>query len=371
MRPNIVLLFLLYLLPASEYASGQDIPLKPLDLEKPLTRIGFGSCAKQFNPQPIWEAVVAARPELFILLGDNIYADTQDMTAMQAMYQQFADVPKFRQLRAECPLLAVWDDHDYGKNDAGIEYPKKVEAQQVFLDFIGEPQDSARRKTPGIYDAKIIGIPGQRVQIILLDTRYFRSALHTRENRGNRVFGNYGPYGPHNRNDNSEHSVLGEAQWKWLAEQLRQPAELRIIASSIQFIAEEHGFEKWGNFPLERDRLLKLIAETKANGVVFLSGDRHHAEISKLENPTVGYPLYDITSSSLNAPSGWQNERNRHRLGSIYRDENFGMLFIDWDQEQPTVTFEIRGLKGKTKIAEQVALSQLQNSSSIEITPQD
>src|SRR3954447_19771 len=95
-----------------------------------LTRIAFGSCARQDKPQPIWEAIVAAKPQLFLSLGDNIYGDTQDMAVMKKKYDQVAAIPVFQKLKQTCPILAAWDDHDYGVNDGGAEYPKKDESQQ-------------------------------------------------------------------------------------------------------------------------------------------------------------------------------------------------------------------------------------------------
>jgi alkaline phosphatase D len=84
------------------------------------------------------------------------------------------------------PVLAVWDDHDYGANDAGAEYPMKAESQRMFLDFFGVAGDSPRRRRPGIYDARVFGPPGRRVQVILLDLRYFRSPFAGRMSAGRR-----------------------------------------------------------------------------------------------------------------------------------------------------------------------------------------
>ena len=148
---------------------------------QPLHRIAFGSCATQARPQPIWDAVVATRPELTFLLGDNIYADTLDMNVMRAKYAKLAAMPGFQLLRKTCPIFATWDDHDLGANDAGGEYPKKDESQKIFLDFFGDPADSPRRHRPGVYDAKVFGPEGKRVQVIMLDTRYFRSPLKRKD----------------------------------------------------------------------------------------------------------------------------------------------------------------------------------------------
>jgi alkaline phosphatase D len=316
--------------------------------EKPLGVIAFGSCLKESRPQPIWEGVIAANPDVFVLLGDNIYGDTRDMKKLRGKWDAFAAVSGFSKLKTQCRLLATWDDHDYGENDAGIEYPKKAESQQIFLDFLDEPKDSARRNTPGIYDQVTIGPKGKRVQFILLDTRYFRTALKRAPKREK----GKGPYGP-DESDKAE--VLGEAQWRWLEKTLREPAEVRIIASSIQVVSTSHGWETWGNFPKERKRFLELLKKTKANGVIILSGDRHSAEISKL-NGSLPYPLFDVTSSAMNQTQRPDEEENPHREGDRYFRENFGVLKINWSKPVPRVTMEIRDLVGKVVRMTQVDL---------------
>lgn len=336
--------------------------------ETTLSRIGFGSCARQDQPQPIWDAIVAASPQMFILLGDNIYADTDDMNVMRAKYQLLADQPGFRRLKQTCPLLlATWDDHDFGANDSGAEYPKKAESQQVFLDFFGAPANDPRRTRPGVYSAQTFGPPGRRVQVILLDARYFRSPLKRGYRSGEPDEGLEGPYGP---NLDKDATMLGPAQWQWLEEQLRQPADLRLIGSSVQVISHEHGYEAWANFPAERERLLHLVRDTHAGGVIFLSGDRHEADISRLPaaDPLgVGYPLFDITSSSLNQKSGaltkakveFRNEINSYRVGSIYLEENFGLVNIDWTQPDPVIRLQICDVQGNVVLQQRVTLGQL------------
>jgi alkaline phosphatase D len=307
--------------------------------EEPIETIAFGSCLKQTRPQPIWESVRASNPDVFVLLGDNIYGDTRDMEKLKGKWDTFSAFPEFKKLREDCRLLAIWDDHDYGENDAGREFPKKVESQQLFLDFLDEPKSSERRKTPGIYDSVTIGPKGKRIQFILLDTRYFRSALKRAPKREK----GKGPYGP---NESEKAEILGEAQWRWLEKTLRVPAEIRVIATSVQVISTTHGWESWGNFPKERERFFSLLKETKANGVVLLSGDRHSAEISKLEG-VLPSPLFDVTSSAMNQKQRPQAEENSHRVGERYFDENFGLLQINWSKPKPIVTMEIRDLAGK------------------------
>jgi len=336
--------------------------------ELPLSRIAFGSCARQDSPQPIWTSVVANEPQRFIFLGDNIYADTEDMDVMRAKYQMLADQPGFQSLKSACPILATWDDHDYGANDAGVEYPKKKESQQIFLDFFGVPADSPRRQREGVYHAEVTGPVGKRVQIILLDARYHRSPLMTGYQPSERNEGFRGKYAP---NRSPEATVLGEAQWEWLSQQLKVPAEVRLICSGVQVVANEHGSEMWGNFPLQRQRLFKTIADSGAGGVIFLSGDRHLAEIARLapDHPNgIGYPLFDITSSSLNHPSGnmtkagtrFANEINLYRVGLTYFEINFGTINIDWDQPDPVVRLQVRDAENDVVLQQRVALSELQ-----------
>jgi alkaline phosphatase D len=332
-----------------------------------VSRIAFGSCARQDKEQPIWDAVVGTRPEHFVFLGDNVYADTEDMDIMRAKYALLGKQPGYVKLKATCPVHATWDDHDYGANDAGAEYPKKKEAQQVFLDFFGVPKDDPRRTREGVYSAQVFGPPGKRVQLILLDARYFRSPLKAGFKAGEPGEGRRGKYVP---NDDPAATVLGDVQWRWLAEQLKVPAELRLIGSGVQVVPDEHGSEMWGNFPHERKRLFKLIRDTGANGVVFLTGDRHLAEISKLPagHPDgVGYPLYDVCSSSLNAPSGnftkakvrFANEVNSYRVGLTYFDVNFGTVLIDWGPADPVVRLQVREESGDAVLQQRLTLAQL------------
>jgi alkaline phosphatase D len=320
----------------------------------PPARIAFGSCSHQDKPQPIWEAVVAAKPELYLSLGDTVYGDTKDMDVLRKKFAKLAALPGWQALRRTCPVLATWDDHDYGANDAGAEYPRKDESQQVFLDFFGVPKDSPRRTQKGVYHAQLFGPPERRLQVILLDTRYFRSPLKKR----GKFVPNQGPYVP---SADKTATMLGEAQWKWLEEQLRVPAKVRLLVSSIQVVAEDHGWEKWFNLPHERDRLYALIRDTKAAGVVILSGDRHLGELSVMD-AGVGYPLFDLTSSGINmATPRWRPlEPNRHRVATMNHGNNFGLVLIDWDRPDPLLRLQLRDELGEVTVQEKIPLSLLQ-----------
>jgi len=325
--------------------------------------IAFASCAKAEQPRQIWDSIRANNPDLFLFIGDNVYVDIprppDDASDFERTYDTFeANQPGWHALRREVPVLATWDDHDYGLNDAGKEWPLKEVAQQQFIDFFDLPQDSPVRRRPGVYDAHLFGPEGRRVQVILLDTRTFRDPL--RRNPKGRVNG----LGPYTARTDGKGTMLGEAQWAWLEKQLRKPADIRIIASSIQVIADEHGWETWGNFPHERDRLYQLIEETKANGVVFISGDRHLTECSRDLGPTTPYALFDLTSSGMNENKRHVREPNRHRMhrDEVYRQANFGIIRIDWEgdaKDGPGIWLTTRDKDNNLLISYPVAIKAL------------
>lgn len=339
---------------------------------EPLQKIAFGSCARQMQDAPLFNTVVAAKPDLFLMIGDVIYPDINDeatalldpwpskdsIKRIKQVYAQMSAKPEYQNLKKNIPMMAVWDDHDYGINDGDATFVLKEKSQKLFLDFFNEPADSKRRKTPGIYDAKIIGPEGKRVQIILLDTRYFRTPplpdkRSKEEKKALNIAGRYFP------NEDPVATILGETQWRWLEVQFRKAAEVRLLVSSYPVIAHELGRDAWGNFPLERKKLFKLIETTKANGVVILSGDVHFAEISRTnEGP---YPLVDFTSSALAAPSvGNEKFKNSYRISKTYSEVNFGLVEIDWEaQPAPQIALKAVGLDGKTVFSQEISLSDL------------
>jgi alkaline phosphatase D len=317
-----------------------------------LRKIVFGSCVKQDLPTPIFYTMSGEFPDLILFLGDNIYADTEDMAEMRAKYDRLESNADFRRLRAEFPIMATWDDHDFGVNDGGADYPQREASEKEFMRFWEVSPQSPVRTRAGVYDAKIFGPEGQRVQVIMLDTRYFRSSLK----KGERRVG--GPYTP---DDSPEKTMLGDAQWKWLEQQLEKPAEVRLIGTSIQLVPEAQGQEAWGNLPRERQRLMRLVSSTGATGVVLLSGDRHWAELSCCDQD-VPYPIYELTSSSFNQihPRGTPTENRFRSDERTYHRENYGVVRIDWDRENTSVTLEVKDMEGGIRIEKKIRIGELQ-----------
>lgn len=324
-----------------------------LDENKPIEHytIGFGSCGKQTKEQPILNVVVDNSPDVFIYLGDNIYGDTRDMAELQQKYDQLAAKPEFQRLKNTTPILATWDDHDFGENDAGRYYPFKEASKEIFLNFWEEPKDSERWKHKGIYHALRLKDAPIDIQVILLDTRTFRADLTERVKEKKTAYKN--DYQPTLSPDST---FLGAAQWAWLKTKLEEKADLRIIASSNQFSHEYNGWESWNNVPHERKKMLQLIQETKANGVVFLSGDVHWGELSKYENEYT-YPIYDVTSSGLT--QSWHDiEPNKNRIGFPIRKNNFGLIEIE-TQKRTKLTFKLKNKRDQIAVEYSIYLSEL------------
>ncbi|MBX9737842.1 MAG: alkaline phosphatase family protein, partial [Phycisphaerales bacterium] len=204
----------------SDQARASTPAPAPRDDSQSVQLIAFGSCARERKPQPIWSQIISAKPDLFLMIGDNHYADVWEKDGKMGMrpvekierideaYAALAAVPGFTELRSQCPMMATWDDHDYGANDAGKDFPLREQSKQVFLKFWGLGDDSAMREQPGVYHARTFGPQGQRVQVIMLDTRFNRDAI-TRLPREQRIEGR-GPYAP--ITDKTK-TMLGEAQW--------------------------------------------------------------------------------------------------------------------------------------------------------------
>lgn len=309
---------------------------RAIDTTTAPTVIAFGSCNKLDKPQNMWGDVAANNPNLWIWLGDIIYADTSNMKVLAAEYKQLKTGPDYKKLRAKAQIIGVYDDHDYGKNDSGKGYPMKKASKKCLMDFLDVPGNNPVRKREGAYTSYTFGKGAQRIKVIVMDTRYFRDTLYEDPTKQRKYL------------PNMEGDLLGETQWKWLEKELKNsPANLNILCSSIQILANDHGYEKWGNFPNARKRLLSLIAQSKPKNLLLLSGDRHMAEVSKMDLQGLPYPLYDFTSSGLTHIRSGNNEMNRLRVGDMIVKKNFGLLKIRWEGEHPVVTMQVRGLQNE------------------------
>lgn len=312
-------------------------------------KIGFGSCYYQDYSSRIWETLKKEQLDYFIFLGDNVYADAEK--EMELAYRKLFRNTSFQEFRKRTEILAIWDDHDFGANDAGKEFPGKTKAKELFLRYWYQDKNRSLfdeiSSREGVYHSYRISGNHFTVLVILPDTRWFRDPLE-------KETGFKKGYVP---TKDETTTILGKEQWDWLQKELKKNADLVILASSIQVIPEEHPFEKWANFPHERKKLLELIAESNIPIIIF-SGDRHFAEISKIEltgknKNTV--TVYEITSSSLNQElpdiykENIKNEKNKYRIAGPFFTPNFGFLSISMNDRKMKISAGIKDDRGNVK----------------------
>ncbi len=286
------------------------MPSAPFDEAQQINRVCFGSCyAPQFKQSHVWRSIQSLQPDAFLYIGDNVYQSDEngrpELLELREAYSQLAAETDFAALRLQVPVLPVWDDHDYGMNNAGASFGPRLQSEALFKHVWALPPDDERMHREGVYVSRSVGAIGRRTQLILLDCRYFLT----------------------------DDAILGEAQWAWLEELLAAPAELRIIASPTPVLTQAERFEGWRDWPSERERLFSQIG--RSNGVVIVSGDSHVGAHYRREEG-VAYPLLELTASSLNFP--WPEHTHippgppdGARVGPVFWESNFGAVEPDWE----------------------------------------
>lgn len=304
--------FFLLLIFSSNFIYGESI------------KIGLGSCLDQDYPQPIWQSIEKEDLSYFIFLGDNVYGDTRygSLRKMKSAYdKQKKILPDFLN---DISIFSIWDDHDFGINDGGADYRFKRRAQELYLDFWEITKDDDRSNREGIYFSENKVFFDKKFKFIFLDTRFFRSKLKGKKS-------NY------IENIEPDATILGNAQWTWLENELKSDFDFLFIFSSIQIIAKDHRFEKWSNFPNERAKLFKLLEQFNDKTILF-SGDRHRAGIYGKNG------IIEVTSSSMNKPGSSFTETDSYLIGKTYPQENYGVIEI----LENTIRIKIKDIKGNT-----------------------
>jgi alkaline phosphatase D len=311
-------------------------------------KIAVGSCFLDSRGGTALADIAEQGPDLMLWLGDNVYADATDMTLLRTMYDTLGGNPRFAALRDSVDMMATWDDHDYGNDNANGSWPLKEASKAEFLRFWGAGEDDPRWDQPGVYSSRTFGEGDRTVQVILLDNRY-----------------NLDPWDYEGIDPNRQ--VLGDVQWAWLRERLLEPATIRIIGSGVQVVQDydiSDIWEAWGDSPLQRERLFRLIRELRVPGVLFVSGDMHFAELSRHPDDAMalGYPTWDLTASGLDRietenPGEWNNP---YRVGGLLNSHRkHGVIGIDWATDDPQIHLQI--WDGRALFLDQVIrLSELQ-----------
>ena len=302
----------------------------------------FGSCSNQNKLMPHWNYINSYKPDYLILLGDNVYGDfnNSDATNLQNAYKVLDNDKYFRLLKETTDIFSIWDDHDYGKNDGGKNWIYKEKAKKLFLDFYNVNENDERRKREGLYKSWEI-YNSVKIKVIALDTRYFKDefTINRNINIKKKYVSNY----------NNKKTILGKKQWNWVSNEFNTDYDILLILSSIQILSKNHGWEKWNNFPHERNKIINLIKNSKRPTII-LSGDRHVGGIYKLNDK-----IYEITSSSFNQSEFNLIENDQLLIGKIITKNNFGFMKIN--TKEKVVDIQLReGFFNENKILSKIQI---------------
>lgn len=315
-----------------------------------LNRIGFGSCHHQlFKPFKAIQQLSQQNLDLFLMGGDNIYGDLFAIAPgseqfMRDSYGKLFSNRDFKDFYANVPFITTWDDHDYGQNDGDRTNPAKGYAKKLFFEFWKVVKSRRQNPDGAIYGSYYYGTGDKRVQILVLDLRWNMSPRS-----GDQISG-------WNIQTNTATTLLGQKQWEWLNEELQKPAKVRIVMSSLQFAATYNKYEAWNIFPHEQRRMLNMIKSTGAEGLFFVSGDVHYADLSVVNEDNL-YPIYDITASGMNIENA-EPYVNGNRITS-HVGLHYGIIDIDWAASPAVVNLEIHNLNGQKVIERAVSLDEL------------
>ncbi len=230
----------------------------------------------------ILKSMTSTPADLMIWLGDNTYtreADYSSGSGIESRYRHTRMEPNLQPFLAKINHYAIWDDHDFGDNDGNKSFELKDFSTDCFKNYWGNK--TYGEKGSGIYS----NFRFSDAEFILLDDRTYRDESELDENK-------------------IEKTQLGKNQLSWLKDKLKHSrASFKFVCVGGQFINEHTDKESFNLYKKEREEIIRFITDQKISGVIFLSGDRHHTELLKNDSVTasLGYPLYDLTSSSITA----------------------------------------------------------------------
>jgi alkaline phosphatase D len=318
--------------------------------------VAFGSC---LNPstqpmQPIFTEVLQHRPVAFLFLGDinympghsNHYPVDRDTVryAMAGYHREVRHVPEVRALMASTPSYGIWDDHDFGPNDADRTFAFRHESLEMYRRYWPNA-GAGTATTKGVFHAFKIA----DVEFFMLDDRYHRDPNQAEDRR----------------------TMFGDGQMKWLKDGLKSStATFKVIANGNSMVVDfHHRHEVWDNFGSERDDFLQWLFDEGINGVFFIVGDWHIGTLNKLYRPGDGYPLFELLSSNAavrrepigeRPKSGWRD--NPQSVAPQYRGYNFGMLRFSGKKGERQVALQIIDAYGSVQIEQLLSESDLKKA---------
>ena len=300
--------------------------------------VAVGSCT--YVNEPLWDrpgkgygdsmeifkSIAAQKPDLMLWIGDNTYTREGDWNSRGGFMHRYShtrSLPEMQELLSAAQHYATWDDHEFGPNDSDRSFWNKEISAEAFRTFW--PMPSQPLGNGPVTSTFSWG----DCQFFMLDDRWFRA--------------------PNNSKD-STRDYLGEKQLNWLLDALTfSRANFKIIACGGQILNDAHVYENYAQYPVERRKLITRISEAGIPGVFFLSGDRHHAELTRLERKGT-YPLYDLTTSPLTAGiHNPGNEANTLRVpGTLFNGHNFALLRFSGPAKDRVMNMQVKDNQGRT-----------------------
>jgi alkaline phosphatase D len=281
----------------------------------------------------IFETMAKEKAAFMLWLGDSWYTREVDYNdAWGLWYRASRDRSSsvLQNFLKSTSHIAIWDDHDYGPNDIGSNYILKDESRKVFMNYF--PNTSFGMNGQGIYSL----MSYSDVDVFMLDDRWWRSA--------DAMFDSV------NGKPNAEKTMLGREQMQWLKNSLLfSRATFKIIAFGSQVLNPVSPFDKFLNCPAEYYELMDFLKQYRVNGVVFLTGDRHHSEIIKV-NREGTYPLYDVTASPLTSGThqfAGPEKDNPYRVLGIDEKQNYTKFSFSGERNKRKMLVEFFGIKGE------------------------
>lgn len=322
--------------------------------DAPEFTVALGSCAYMNEPEvdrpgtpyggnfEIFTSIGNKKPEIMLWGGDNIYlreADWDSKTGIYHRYTMTRQQKELQPLMANSQNFAIWDDHDFGPNDADRSYYFKHQTLEAFKDFWA---NKSYGNNPEQNNGNFSTFNWGDAEFFLLDNRFHKS--------------------PNDRKT-GERTVLGKEQLEWFIDAVTTSKfPFKIVVIGGQFINSAAKFENYATYPEERQYILDELEKNNVKGVVFLSGDRHFSELSGLKRPGK-YTLYDWTVSPLTSgvATSALKETNENRVeGSLFMQHNFGLLKFFGNKDNRALKLELFDKDGKTLWNKVITLKELQ-----------
>ncbi len=300
----------------------------------------LGSCAfpypflfwKAGDRELIFDAMTEQEKDFMIWMGDNVYYLNGEWRSNQRMHQKNLQMrfnTRLEKFLKSCPQYAIWDDHDFGGNNARSNHRYKYQALDIFKQYWNNPY-TGLDTTPGVF----CHFSQQDADFFLLDARF-----HARDS-----------------------TMLGLSQTEWLFERLKaSTANFKFVVSGTQILPDNPSGEDMGDFGNDREKLLAFLAEEKINGVIFLSGDRHYGELMRLDRETA-YPLYEMTSSPLTSlvNPGYTRNNPLRQPETLAVVANFGKVELMGAGKSRFCRLSLFNKGGQLLWQKDIALSELQ-----------